>query len=69
MTRTTIDFGIDLGTTNSAIAVLDGVRSTVVKNNRDQDITPSAIAIKKDGAVLVGERARGSWVSGIDDAP
>lgn len=35
MERTTIDFGIDLGTTNSAIAVLDGVTPQIVKNNED----------------------------------
>ena len=38
MSRTTIDFGIDLGTTNSAIAVLKGVKAAVIKSNLDNDI-------------------------------
>ena len=58
MERTTIDFGIDLGTTNSAIAVLDGVNTQIVKNNDDKDITPSAVYIKKSGEVSVGDRAK-----------
>jgi molecular chaperone DnaK len=49
MNRTTIDFGIDLGTTNSAIAVLKDVTSEIIKNNRDQDITPSAVGYSKKG--------------------
>ncbi|NBV76390.1 MAG: hypothetical protein EBR59_10670, partial [Methylococcaceae bacterium] len=40
MNRTTIDFGIDLGTTNSAIANLKGVGTEIIKNNADADITP-----------------------------
>lgn len=58
MIRSTIDFGIDLGTTNSAIAVLDGVSTNVLKNNDDADITPSAVSIDKNGNLKVGERAR-----------
>lgn len=58
MDRTTIDFGIDLGTTNSAIALLKGVVSDVVKNNLDGDITPSAVHIGKQGQVQVGSRAK-----------
>ena len=59
MSRTTIDFGIDLGTTNSAIAVLKGVSTEIIKNNTDADITPSAVSIDKKGVVQVGQRARG----------
>lgn len=59
MARETIDFGIDLGTTNSAIAVLRGTRAEVVKNNLDADITPSAVAINRMGIVTVGMRAKG----------
>ena len=44
MSRTTIDFGIDLGTTNSAIAELKGVSTEIIKNNSDGDITPSAVS-------------------------
>lgn len=58
MTRTTIDFGIDLGTTNSAIAVLQDVTSTIIKNNEDQDITPSAVYINAKGVVRVGDGAK-----------
>jgi molecular chaperone DnaK len=67
MIRTTIDFGIDLGTTNSAIAVLKGVSPEIIKNNRDQDITPSAVGYSKNGAQQVGEAAKGMFV-GVKDA-
>lgn len=60
MNRSTIDFGIDLGTTNSAIAVLDGVAQTILKNNEDQDTTPSAVLIDKNKQVYVGSRAKGA---------
>ena len=58
MERTTIDFGIDLGTTNSAIAVLDGVTPQIVKNNDDKDITPSAVYISKKGQIYTGDKAK-----------
>lgn len=58
MARSTIDFGIDLGTTNSAIAVLKGVKPEVIKSNLDTDITPSAVYIGKQGKVMVGMRAK-----------
>ena len=58
MERTTFDFGIDLGTTNSAIAVLDGVTPQIIKNNDDKDITPSAVYIKKSGQIYTGDRAK-----------
>lgn len=58
MNRSTIDFGIDLGTTNSAIALLKGVKAEVVKSNLDTDITPSAVYIGKNGNVIVGSRAK-----------
>ena len=67
MNRTTIDFGIDLGTTNSAIALLKDVTPEIIKNNRDQDITPSAVGFSKKGALQVGEAARGMFV-GMKDA-
>jgi molecular chaperone DnaK len=68
MSRTTIDFGIDLGTTNSAIAVLKGVGTEIIKNNADADITPSAVSIDKKGALLVGLRARNKICDHPDDA-
>lgn len=58
MSRTTIDFGIDLGTTNSAIAVLKGITTEVIKNNVDAEITPSAVYIDKKGNIQVGNSAR-----------
>lgn len=58
MERTTIDFGIDLGTTNSAIAVLDGVTPQIIKNNEDKDITPSAVYLSKKGQVYTGDKAK-----------
>jgi len=58
MTRPTIDFGIDLGTTNSAIAVLRDVGTEIIKNNDDADITPSAVSIDRNGEVLIGLRAK-----------
>lgn len=58
MTRTTIDFGIDLGTTNSAVAVLNGVEAEVVKNNENNDITPSAVYVDKAGRIHVGRGAK-----------
>ena len=56
--RSTIDFGMDLGTTNSAIAVLNGVVPEIIKNNDDLDITSSAVHISKRGEQRVGKRAR-----------
>lgn len=58
MERGTIDFGIDLGTTNSAIAVLRGVDTDIIKNNQDTDITPSVVGVDKRGATRVGGEAR-----------
>ncbi|QIF00981.1 Hsp70 family protein [Roseimicrobium sp. ORNL1] len=62
MSRSTIDFGIDLGTTNSAIAVLNGVEPQIIKNVDDQDVTPSAVFINKQGVVRVGTRAKNATV-------
>lgn len=58
MSRTTIDFGIDLGTTNSAIAVLRGTIPDIIKNNNDSDITSSTIHINQQGRIQIGQRAR-----------
>ncbi|MFC4009977.1 Hsp70 family protein [Nonomuraea purpurea] len=56
--RDTIDFGIDLGTTNSAIAVAENDTVAVIKNNDGWDITPSAIWIPKPNQIKVGRPAR-----------
>ncbi|HVT04951.1 MAG TPA: Hsp70 family protein [Thermoanaerobaculia bacterium] len=71
MSRSTIDFGIDLGTTNSAIAVLNGVTTEVIKNTRDgaeSEITPSAVSIDRRGNIQVGQRARNRLIDTPDDA-
>jgi molecular chaperone DnaK len=59
MGRTTIDFGIDLGTTNSAIAVLRGADTYIIKDNDGMDITSSAVFIDKHGQTQIGFRAKG----------
>ena len=58
MGRSTIDFGIDLGTTNSSIAVLNGMDVTVIKNNDGAEYTPSAVHIDKSGNLIVGRSAK-----------
>jgi len=57
MPRMTIDYGIDLGTTNSAIAVVNGVQPEVIRTNEDMDFTPSVVHIDKRGQLLVGRVA------------
>ena len=68
MSRTTIDFGIDLGTTNSAIAILKNVSTEIQKNNDDQDVTPSAVSYGKNGQVFVGTRAKNAIIDKPNDA-
>jgi len=68
MERQTIDFGIDLGTTNSAVALLRGVSTEIIKSNRDADITPSVVGIDKRSAMRVGEDARGLAISDSGNA-
>ena len=68
MNRSTIDFGIDLGTTNSAIAVLEGVAQNIIKNNEDQDTTPSAVHIGRNNQVHVGQRAKNAVLRKPSDA-
>ncbi len=50
--------GIDLGTTNSVVAVLDGSDPQVIANAEGQRTTPSVVAFAKNGDVLVGEQAK-----------
>jgi molecular chaperone DnaK len=58
MTRSTIDYGIDLGTTNSAVAVLDGTDTRVIANAEGAQFTPSAVWVDKRGQMHVGRAAR-----------
>ncbi|MGW0890731.1 Hsp70 family protein [Saccharopolyspora sp. NPDC002578] len=58
MNRTMIDFGIDLGTTNSAIAVAGGSDAAVVRNNHHRECTPSAVYVSRTGKVYVGDMAK-----------
>ncbi len=58
MARNTIDFGIDLGTTNSEVAVLKGTRPEIIKNNDNQEFTPSAVWIDAKNRLYVGQRAK-----------
>jgi molecular chaperone DnaK len=50
--------GIDLGTTNSCVAVLDGKNSRVIENSEGTRTTPSIVAYAEDGEVLVGQSAK-----------
>ena len=50
--------GIDLGTTNSCVAVMEGERPKVIENNEGRPTTPSMVAYADDGEVLVGESAK-----------
>jgi molecular chaperone DnaK len=58
--------GIDLGTTNSAIAVLEGGEPTIIANAEGGRTTPSVVAFSKSGEVLVGEIAKRQAVTNVD---
>ncbi len=58
MADTPLYVGIDLGTTNSAAAVFDGERVSVVRNAQGATVTPSVVRLDKQGRVTVGTRAR-----------
>jgi molecular chaperone DnaK len=58
--------GIDLGTTNSVVAVLEGGEPTVVTNSEGSRTTPSVVAFAKNGEVLVGEVAKRQAVTNVD---
>jgi molecular chaperone DnaK len=58
--------GIDLGTTNSCVAVLEGGEPTVIANAEGARTTPSVVAFSKTGEVLVGEIAKRQAVTNVD---
>src|SRR6187455_2381361 len=58
--------GIDLGTTNSVVAVLEGGEPTVIANAEAARTTPSVVAFAKSGEVLVGEVAKRQAVTNVD---
>ncbi|AAZ54234.1 molecular chaperone DnaK [Thermobifida fusca] len=58
--------GIDLGTTNSVVAVLEGGEPTVIANAEGARTTPSVVAFAKNGEVLVGEIAKRQAVTNVE---
>jgi molecular chaperone DnaK len=58
--------GIDLGTTNSVVAVLEGGEPTVIANAEGSRTTPSVVAFAKNGEVLVGEVAKRQAVTNVE---
>jgi molecular chaperone DnaK len=58
--------GIDLGTTNSVVAVLEGGEPSVIANAEGARTTPSVVAFAKNGEVLVGEVAKRQAVTNVD---
>ncbi len=58
--------GIDLGTTNSVVAILEGGEPTVIANAEGARTTPCVVAFAKNGEVLVGEVAKRQAVQNAD---
>ena len=58
--------GIDLGTTNSVVSVLEGGESTVIANSEGSRTTPSVVAFAKNGEILVGQSAKNQAVTNVD---
>lgn len=68
MTRTTIEFGIDLGTTNSCIARLKGGDLEIIRNNEGFECTPSAVWLDRKNRLHVGRRAREQFETDEENA-
>ena len=58
--------GIDLGTTNSCVAVLENNQPVVITNSEGQRTTPSVVAFTKNGERLVGEAAKRQAAVNVD---
>ncbi len=58
--------GIDLGTTNSVVAVLEGGEPAVIANSEGSRTTPSVVAFARNGDVLVGQSAKNQAVTNVD---
>ncbi len=58
--------GIDLGTTNSVVSVLEGGESTVIANSEGSRTTPSIVAFAKNGEILTGQPAKNQAVTNVD---
>ena len=59
--------GIDLGTTNSCVAVLEGGKPVVISNSEGGRTTPSVVAFSKKGELLVGDMARRQAAVNVDN--
>ena len=58
--------GIDLGTTNSCVAVMDGTEPVVISNSEGDRTTPSVVAYSSDNQVLVGQAAKRKAVTNTE---
>ena len=58
--------GIDLGTTNSVVSVLEGGEAKVIANSEGARTTPSVVAFAKNGEILVGQSAKNQAVTNVD---
>ena len=59
--------GIDLGTTNSCVAIMDGSKPKVIENSEGGRTTPSMVAFLEDGEKLVGQAAKRQAVTNAEN--